>query len=91
MVKITCTGRNLLNHCNQIGNPADIKYDVERYVNYSGPTKSIYKYESIKNPGSSYICTLTFDGKTYVAAGSSKRNSIDNAVFVADGTLRTYI
>jgi hypothetical protein len=65
MVKSTCTGRNLLNHCKQTGKPDDITYVLDRYVDYTGSLNHVPNYDSIKNPGSSFICTLKFADKTY--------------------------
>jgi hypothetical protein len=91
MVKITCTGRNLLNHCKQIGSPSDVQYSVVKYNEFTGNVSEILNNANIKEKNTSYVCTLTFDNKKYIAAGRSKITSIDNTVGFADGALRAFI
>ena len=91
MVKYTCSGRNLYNHCKLIGKPENLTFEVIEYNKYEGNTNDVYNYYTIKDPNTSYICTLKCEGRTFKCANSSKRSSIDSVFNSADSYIRSFL
>ena len=91
MVKYTCTGRNLYNHCKQIGKPENLTFVVVEYKNYEGKTNKVNNYENIREPNTSYICTVSCEGQTYSHADSSKIKAIDNAFYLGDSYIHSFL
>lgn len=91
MVKYTCTGRNLYNHCKQIGKPENLTFQIIEYNKYEGNTNKVDNYNNVKYPNTSYICTLDCEGRTFICANSSKRASIDSVFNSADSYIRSFL
>jgi len=91
MVKYTCTGRNLYNHCKQIGKPENLTFVVVEYKKYEGKSNDVNNYDNIRDPNTSYICTMSCEGRTYTSTGSSQIKAIDNAFYLGDSYIRSFL
>lgn len=91
MVKYTCIGRNLYNHCKQIGKPENLTFQIVEYNKYEGDINKVDNYNNIKDPNTSYICILNCEGRTFAFASSSKQTSIDSVFNSADSYIRSFL
>ena len=86
MVKESCTGRNLINHCKQINNPKDLKYEFTVVKNYKGTGLDEKQHRFIYW----WVCELSFNKKTFVTIGQTKKKAIDNVCLLANNDLRVF-
>ena len=91
MVKYTCTGRNLYNHCKQVGKPENLTFQIIEYNKYEGKKNEINNYASVNNPNTSYICILSCEGRKFISAERSQKRAIDDAFNSADSFIRSFL
>ena len=107
MVSEKCTGRNLLNHLKQRNIPLELKQHVYKSKDIYNGYGHMYKIELddvvllmdlIKNKEEIrkekhpyWVTNFTFNNKKYSSIGTSKVNSLELVLSLADSDIRNYL
>ena len=76
-----CTGRNLLNHCKQVGKPAKLEYTYHLL-------KDIEEVANDELDPNTWVVKFTIDDTTHYAFGSKQIDALENVLEDVESILR---
>ena len=107
MVSERCTGRNLLNHLRQKNIPLELEQFQYKSKDIYNGNSHMYnielndvvllmdfltnKEEIMKETHPYWVTNFTFNNKNYSSIGTSKFNSLESVLSLADSDIRSYL
>jgi len=86
MVSGRCTSRSLLNHCRQIGKPADLKVEYLQRRDFKEEMNLDYSKNSL-----AWVCILSFGEHRFLGCHLKKSGALISALEYGEDTLRKSI